>query len=313
MPLQLDRTDVRLLLDVLESPTAAISGVVLADHFPQQTARLMAANLLEPRGNVLVVPSLADHEDEPVTLTWSPRHAGYGYFSPTAGWVAVPPERLAMFGVNIPAVLSRMLVRFDLTSRGGPEELVSHELWEVGEARVGRARGRLPIWFGRRLYDDAVWEPIAEAAARRPFEKMRVLLTSTAGRRPPRRALPGHLIVAVEDVLDHAEPLSINPGIVAARIQGTVPPDIQGRLYLSPDGQTLTIDGNVTFNFKAASHIEIVRQLVAGHRTGKRFKAGDLLPSDSSAKTLEQAFGRKRWKQLQPFLESENGLWGFHF
>jgi len=312
VPLEIDRADVRLLLDILESRAATISGAALADYFARQSARLMAANLLEPRGDVLAAPSLTDHEDEPVTLSWSAQHGGYGYFSPTAGWVVVPAERLAVLGVNIPAVLSTMLVQFDLTSRGGPQELVSNQLWELGDARVGRARGRLPIWFCRCIYDSAVWQHVVDAAARRPSERIRILLTSTPGRRAAGRALPGHLLVAVEDVLDHNEPLSISPSIVVARLEGTAPPAIEGRLWLSPDGQTLTIDGNAVLSFRADTQIKIIRKLVAGYREGKRFRFSELRGSAPvGAKALRQVFGTKKWAVLSRYLKVEGDLWGF--
>ena len=62
MPLAIDRADVRLLLDILENRAGTISRAALDDYFPEQSSRLFAANLLEPRANVLAAPSLADHE-----------------------------------------------------------------------------------------------------------------------------------------------------------------------------------------------------------------------------------------------------------
>lgn len=311
VPPGIDRSDVRLLLTILETRAATISRVALDDHFRKEAARLRTAKLLEPRGEVLAAPSLTDHDDEPVTASWSPQHQGYGYFSPTAGWVSVPAERLSMMGLNIPAVLLRMMVQFDLASRMGPVELVPTELWELGEARVGRSRGRLPFWFCRCLHDADVWQAVRDAAARRPASGMRILLTSTPGRRIHGRTIAGHLVVSVEDILDHNDPLSISPDILAARLEGTSPTEIQGRLWLSADGRTLTIDGRVTITIKSDDHVAIIRKLVEGHRTGRRFKARDLIPIGVSGRTLRQVFGKKRWLELAPYIKSEDGLWGF--
>lgn len=311
VPPAIDRSAVQLLLMILETRAATISRAVLDDHFPKEAARLRAAKLLELGGEVLAAPSLTDHDDEPVTASWSPQHQGFGYFSPTAGWVSVPAERLAMMSLNIPGVLMHMMQRFDLASRMGPIKLVPNGLWELGDARVGRARGRLPIWFCRCLHDADVWQAAKDAAARRPTSGMRILLTSTAGRRMQGRTMAGHLVVSVEDVLDHNDPLSISPDILAARLEGTSPTEVPGRIFLSPDGRTLKIDDCIAINFKSADHIEIVRKLVEGHRTGRRFKVSELIPLGASGRTLQQVFGRKRWLELGPFITSENGLWGF--
>jgi hypothetical protein len=314
VPPAIDRSDVQLLLMILETRAATISRAVLDDHFPKGAARLRAAKLLEPRGEVLAAPSLTDHDDEPVTASWSPQHQGFGYFSPTAGWVSVRAERLVTMGFNIPSVLLRMMVQFDLASRMGPIELLPNGLWELGDARIGRARSRLPIWFCRCLHDADVWQAVRDAAARRPTSGMRILLTSTAGRRMQGRIMAGHLVVSVEDVLDHNDPLSISADILAARLQGTSPLEVQGRIFLSPDGRTLTIDGRVITTFRSASQIRIIEKLVAGYREGKRFSFSELRDSASlGAKALSQVFGRKKWAELSQFLKFEDDTWGFDF
>jgi hypothetical protein len=97
---------------------------VLSDYYEQQAGQLMAANLFEACGHQLVTTSMADHDDAPVSLTWSAEHNGYGYFSPSAGWIAVPDERLAVLDIKFPVVLAQMMVRFDIASRGGAVPLV---------------------------------------------------------------------------------------------------------------------------------------------------------------------------------------------
>jgi hypothetical protein len=83
-------------------------------------------------------------------------------------------------------------------------------------------------------------------------------------------------------------------------------------LCLSPDGQLLIINGNVTLNFVSSVQISIIRRLVEGHQDGKRWRARELLNrTGSGVTTLRRAFGGKKWGQLKPFLASRNGLWGF--
>lgn len=308
----LDPKVVELLLSILENPGGKISGSLLSDYHPKQEVALLAANLLKPCGHLPVAVSLADHEDEPVALTWSPEHGGYGYFSPSAGWITVPNERLAIFGVNYPAFLAQMMVQFDLASRGGATALIPDILWEVGDARIGRRKTRTSIWFARRLHDPAICRQIVDAAARRPITQIRILLTSTIAARLPYQPIPGHLIIPVSDVFDFGAGLTIRPDILAARLDGTSHIDVKERLYLSPDGRKLIINGNVTINFKSDIHITIIRTLVDGSKNGKRYGATELLDvAGSSAKTLRQAFGAKKWKELEPYLTSVDDLWGF--
>lgn len=308
----IDRKAVGLLLSVLENPSARISGSLLSDSYPKQEAALLAANILKPCGHLPVAVSLTDHDDEPVSLTWSAEHEGYGYFSPAEGWITVSNERLAVFGVNYPVFLAQMMVQFDLASCGGATALIPDILWEVGDARIGRRKTRTSIWFARRLYDPAVWRQIADAAARRPITQIRVILTSTPSARPSDQPIPGHLVVPVRDVIDFCAGLAIRPDILTARLDGTLPIDVKERLYLSPDGRRLVINGNIRINFKSEIHITIIRMLVDGFKNGKRYGATELLDhTDSKAKTLEQAFGNKKWKELEPYLTSVEGLWGF--
>lgn len=123
---------------------------------------------------------------------------------------------------------------------------------------------------------------------------------------------PGHLLVSVRDVLDHSAGLAVHPAILASRLDGTHRPNVDSAIDLSPDGKKLTINGSVVIDFKTDIHIAIVRKLAEGFKSGSRFSARTLLDhTSSSAKTLRQAFGTKLWAKLEPYLKSENGLWGF--
>lgn len=300
-----------VLLSVVETPEAVISGAVLADYFDEAAPPLFQAGLLKPHDQEAATASLADHDDVPVTVTQSPSKGGLGYFSPTAGWVSVANDRLTRFRIDFPVLLSRLMVQADVSSRGGPVALVPNLLWEIGDVRLGRRTERVSIWFGRRLHDPAVWQQIANAATVRPAARMRVLLTSTSSDRLP-SSLPGHLLVSVRDVLDHSAGMVVHPDILAARLDGSHRPNVEAAIDLSPDGRRLTINGTATIDFRSDIHIGIIRKLVAGHQEGRRFSVQELLTEGGSGSTgLRRAFGTKKWAMLEPYLKSRNGLWGF--
>lgn len=308
----MDRQTVDLLFNIVETPNSTISGAVLADHFGSQAGQLISANLLEHCGDQLATTSMADHDDAPVSLTWSAEHNGYGYFSSSAGWVTVPGERLAVFGVKFPILLAQMAVQLDVVSRAGATALVPELLWEIGDARIGRRSHLVPIWFSRCLYDQKVWRQVKDAAKRRPLTHIRVLLTSTPSARLPDEPLPGHLIVSVRDVIEFGAGLAVRPDVLVARLDGAHRPDVREAVHLSASGQQLIINGTITIAFKSDIHIAIIRKLVQGFKDGKRFSARSLLDgTKSTATALHQAFGKQRWLQLEPYLKTQNGLWGF--
>jgi hypothetical protein len=308
----MDGQAVDLLLAIMEMPEATIAGAVLSDHYGKQARPLIAASLLQRRGHELAATSMADHDDAPVVLTWSADHNGYGYFSASAGWITVPDERLAVFGVNVSILLAQMAVQLDVASRSGATTLVPELLWEIGDARMGRRAQRVPLWFARCLFDREVWKQVKDVAGRRPLTHIRVLLTSTPSARLPDEPLPGHLIISVRDAIDFGAGLAVRPDVLAARLDGAHRPDVREAVYLSPSGQQLIINGTVTIAFKADTHIKIIRKLVQGFKDGKGFSARELLDeAQSSATTLRQAFGTRRWLEIEPYLKSQNGLWGF--
>jgi len=301
-----------LLLSAIETPETVISGVVLDDYHSSEALVLKATGLLKPHGHEAAVASQADHDDAPVTLSWSAENGGLGYFSPTAGWVTVPDDQIARFQVDVPAVIGELMDRVDWPSRSRPVPLVPDLLWEIGDVRLGRRTQRVPIWFARRLHEPSVWRQIKYVAKNRPAPRLRVVLTSTPSHRFPDETIAGHHLVALRDVIDSASRLAINPDILAARLDGSLAPDIGEALYLSPDGKQLVINGDITIRFRSDYHIAIIRRLVTGFREGKRFTARELLDhAQSSSDTLRQAFGTKKWAQINSYLKSCDGLWGF--
>ena len=301
-----------LLLSAVETPEAAISGAVLNGHYASESVFLKENGLLKPHGHEAAFTSQADHDDAPVTLLWSAEDGGLGYFSPTAGWVSVPDDQIARFQVDLKTVIGELMGQVDWPSRSGPVPLVGDLLWEIGDVRLGRRTQRVPMWFARRLHEPPVWRQIRDLAKARPAPRLRVVLTSTPSHRFPDETISGHLLVGISDVIDFASGLAIHPDILAARLDGSLAPDIGEALSLSPDGKQLVINGALTIRFRSDYHIAIIRKLVTGFREGKRFTARELLDhAQSSSDTLRQAFGTKKWAQINPYLTTRDGLWGF--
>ena len=312
--LRIDHQALSLISTIADTPNAQIAAQVLRTYHAAAGRQLLAAGLLARAGDDAVTTSLVDHDDEPVPLIRSPEDGSYGYFSPNAGWVKVGPEQTALYRLDMPALLSRLTAQLDLASRHGPIMLIPNLLWEIGDVRLGRRAERMPVWFARRLSNEAVASQIADAAKARPALRTRILLTTTPVGHLKLPAAPGQIVVDFRDVVDFVDGLSVHPDILAARLDGTHRPDPSEPLNLSPDGKKLVILGGDPISFKSDIHIKILRTLVEGFKENKRYTADDLLSrAGSGVSTLQRAFGNAKWAQLSPHLKSTNGLWAFEF
>jgi hypothetical protein len=308
----LRRCSVQLLLEILELPEPALSGVA-ADALGGDGARdLLGLGLLKPSGHEAIAASTADHDDAPVTLSWSPESGGYGYFSPTAGWVTIRAEQVARYAADVDAILGGLTSQVHRLGRDGPRPIVRDLVWDLGAFRLGRGPQHTSIWFGRRLFDREAWRQLREAAHARPAPRVRIVLTSTTARRLTGAALAGHHLIPLEELIGGDRGMTLDPEVLLARVSGTGSPDIAEPLYLSPDGRRLVINGGVAIDLKSAIHIAIIRKLVEGHRAGRRYGAREVLEiAGSSAMSFARAFREPLWPLLRPYLKSRNGLWGF--
>ncbi len=270
------------------------------------------ADLLEAVGLALEVSDMDDHEDIPVAVEWSEDLGAYAYFSGRSGWVTVPEEEMRIYAIRMERFFEQVFGNLAVGQRRPPRPLIDDVLWEMGDIRPGQRQRPLPVWFAKRLNVPAVWAQVKEMAQRRPVKGLRLLLTTTRPERTAPLQLPGHLIVSLHDVLDFDKGMAIHPDILAARVDQVPLPDIDAPIWLSPDGRRLIINGNVTVDFRSDIHIAIIRRLVEGYHSGSRFRAQVLLDeAQAGAMTLRKAFGDKLWALLEPYLKSQNGLWGF--
>lgn len=302
---EIDAEASQLLLELLELRRPLLSGAA-AELLPHPSSILIGAGLLISHDHEDASASLADHNDTPVSLTWSDQHGGLTYFSPTVGPVLVPNERLVRHTVDIAAVLRTFMADMDLRRGWQPHALVEDVLWEVGDVRLDKRPARVPIWFARRLFDPAILGQVIDAATARPHSSQRVILTSTRASRLGSTLVPGAAVIAMADVRANFADLTVSPAILGARLR-SVPAPAEGPLVLSPDGTHLTINGSVQVEFKTEPMINAIRHLVAAFHSGKRVPIRQLTDLGSPARL----FGTKRWAVLKPYITSVNGLWGF--
>ena len=165
----------------------------------------------------------------------------------------------------------------------------------------------IPIWFARRLYERSVWQQLNDATVTRPAPRMRFLLTSTPRNRWYEARLPGHELVDVRDVLDHVLGIAIDPGILAAQIDGEAERR-DGPIWHSADFGLIRVNAK-HYRFIGSKHRQIVRQLVEAYQTGSPIclTASILTEADcgNSVNTLAKAFsGRQDWRD---FIKEEAG------
>jgi len=304
---RIDERAVALCRDVVEASGCRISAAVLFDYHRQAGQSLIDAGLLTADAHDPVTVSAVDHEDEPVTLVWSPEHEGYGYFSPAAGWVAVPAERLQQFRVDMEAMIARLVHRLDLP-KARPTERISGVLWEIGDARLPGRNGRVPIWFARRLGDAEVWKQVVTYLAGRPPSDFRVVITTSVPARLPREELSRHDIIEIRAVDDHDIGLVVEPSYLAAQLTtGTASGGDEPVRHVS--GFRHVWVGAREFRFSGDKHRQIVEYLFNAWTRGEPSVSSAAMFADLEFETtsrLRDIFkGHKDWKAL---IEAKGGV-----
>jgi hypothetical protein len=309
----LDQQTIDILLSVIETPHAMITSAALDGFYAAKAPALTASGLLELKDHRRAAVSLADHDDEPVNLSWSPEHRGYGYFSPSAGWVPVSDSEMASFGISFEKLFKRLLERLDLSTRASPTVLLPDLLWEIGEVRLPGRGKRVPLWIGRRLADPKVWSRFAETVRARPAPGLRIVLSLTPADRLPAQIHQGHSIIAVRDIVDHASGLVVNPQLLAARVASGAP-SADAFITMGADGASVTVRGT-RYAFSGSKQRALIRQLYEAWQSGSpECLTAEVLENaeySDSVNTINKAFsGRTDWRD---FIKEEHGrCWMFH-
>jgi hypothetical protein len=216
---KIDERAARLFASIVETEEARITGAVLTDYHSASAAPLIGAGLLVPDWPVPAATSLTDHDDEPVSLEWSPEHQAYGYFSVAAGWGTVEEKRLQVYRIDALAFLRRLAARLDLPVKARPAERISGILWELGDVRLQGRGGRVLVWFARRLTDRDVWRQVVAYLGGRPPADFRVVVTTSATHGLAEAELSRYQIIALDDLVDHSAGLIIEPTYLAAQLK----------------------------------------------------------------------------------------------
>jgi hypothetical protein len=297
---------------IAATPTARISGAVLRDEFEAIAVELGTSDLLREDGHDFAAASQADHDDVPVSVTWSQQDQTWGYFSPTAGWVAVPEERLVSYRLNFETLLPRIVAGLYAAKTVACRPIIPEHLWEMGEVQLSGRRQRVPLWIARRLTDRKVWTSLTEAIRKRPAPGLRIVLSLTPTDRLERDIHLGHSIVALRDVALATDPLVVDPAILAARISGSVSRDGQ-QISIAAEGAVVTVLGK-KYRFTGVKQRAIIRHLYEAYASGTpeciTSEVLEAAECGASVNTLAKAFsGREDWRD---FIAEEGGrCWMF--
>lgn len=296
-----------LVLAIAATPTARISSAVLRDEFEDVAAELNGNGLLQKDGHDFAAASLADHDDAPVSVTWSPQDQSWGYFSPSAGWVAVPEDRLISYRLNFQTLLPRVVAGLYAAKTIPCTPIIPDNLWEMGDVKLPGRSQRVPLWVARRLPDRAVWVSFTEAVRKRPAPGLRIVLSLTPTDRLEKDIHLGHSIVALRDVALAADPLAVDPTILAARVGGGARRD--GHLIsIGAEGAVVNVRDK-TYRFTGVKHRAIIRCLYEAYDAGEpecvTSRVLEAAECGASVNTLAKAFaGREDWRE---FIAEEGG------
>ena len=307
----LDASATELLLTVLEMPDATLSGSVLEDYYPIAGRSLIAAGILKSAGHEAVAASMVDHNDLPVSLSRSDDGRGFGHFDPSAGWVKVADDRLTRYQADLAALTTLLGDQVGVGHRP-PRPILPNQLWELGEARIGRRAHRTPVLFGRRLLDPGVWRRSIDALRARPAPRVRILLTSTSPERLSGEPLANTDIIWLPDVLAANRDLVIDREILAARFDRMPARRIAGPLEIIADGREVRLFEQ-TFNFKkGVQQRRIIMLLYEHYQDGERWVSTDKIVAELDLRDgarIRDFFKKSpSWNRL---LTEHSGMCGF--
>ena len=308
-PATLNRQAIDLLIEVLEAPIAKISAAALQGLPQEVCAQLKATGLIKPDGHEPVATSMADQEDRPVPLTWSPDHGAFGYFSPSAGWVSVRHSDIETYRVDLAAFVTALTAKLRFSPRKMLSALVADLLWDTGTAQIG-SRRLTPLMFGRRLHDVATWSSVERILEARGLHERRLILTTTRLDRLP-KAPSQQVFTFVADMLGESEGLAIAPAALVARFDG-LPSVEQGEpIRLIADGREVHFFGK-KFRFTGLRQREIIGLIYKRYKQGQRWTSSaeilEALEFPERARIRDYFTQNPAWNEL---ITERNGMCGF--
>lgn len=296
---------VDLLLKIIESRNARLSGAIIRANFNEAGLVLLGSDLLTKVGQTDVVATMDDYEDEPARVEWSPKQESYGFYSGRGKWVSVPADDLTLYGLKMPNFLNQLLVRCEQITPHAKDPLITDILWDLGTVKLGARSKPVPIWFARRLFDDRNRRQIEAMAAKRPPAEVRVIVTATDDCIDFQVA--GHLTLAIRDIAEADTGFVIDPTTIVRRLK-LVPSSVLKPIRHSADYGTIYI-GDRTYKFRGVQHRAILTLLVDGYNDNDPiWLTADILDEvkpGPNVTNLARAFsGNKDWRK---FIKEEDG------
>ncbi len=301
------RSDVQLVQSILQTPDAVITSAALDGFHGRSAAPLKASGVLRPDGYQLAAVSHSDHDDEAVTLIWSPEQGGYGYFNVEKGWVSVPSQSLQTYAVDMETFLGRLCCRLDLSANVCPVERVEGLLWEIGDVRLpGRSR-RSPVWFARRLADSDAWDQVGRYLSCHPPADFRVVVSASPIPQFSQAEISRHDFIQIQDIDADDAGLVIEPSSLAAQITSGASSNWDEPVRHASGFRHIWV-GDKEFRFNGDKHRQVVEYLYNSWSQGEAsVSAAQLfadLEFDSSSRLRDLFKGHKDWKDL---IETKNG------
>ena len=295
--LSVERRGLHLALSLAGSTDCRISRSVLTDHFGEEAEWLISKGLLAAEGHVT---SIATEDDASVAVEWSSRLDCYGYFSETDGWVSIANDQLTMFSLQISPLIRQLTTQMDLSPSNNLTELAQGLIWELGTCRLPGRPKRVSVWAARRLNDPAVRNRIEQLRKDRPTPDVRLVLYLAEGEDPGLPFIANLSIMAVGSVVSVANPLEIDPDIVAARLLNKL--DSPADLPVSADGGHVRVNGK-EYVFSGSKQRAIIRILYVakfrGELRSSTIQVLDEAGSSESTRRLARAFkGHKDWHEI---------------
>ncbi len=209
------QTDVFLAAcDICRQPRPLVSHRLLADRFGKTGMALLKKNGLCAAENLkyLSVPH-GDDEVEAEIVFLGDKKSGYWGDN---GWVAVDPDDLRQYALDIPWLLRWIAGGFGISKRVTPRELLSGHVWGLGDATFGKST--VPIFFARHLRTDEAVNALLQEIKSAHRGKKIVVLTPAAN--DCTHVAEHATIIPLPDVVEQAEYFKIDLARAQALLGG---------------------------------------------------------------------------------------------
>lgn len=165
---------VRLALTLVASPHPVLSGS--AYRALSGAAELRASGLLVQNGYEPIVARRSDNDEEPVVLDLN--DGEYQRYSDSGRPIAVAPEHLLRWRLDVPAFIEAMTENWPERTAGFKADPVAGEVWDLGNVPLRHRQRAVSFWFAPRAGQARVWARTRDALMASLMNGVRVLLTA---------------------------------------------------------------------------------------------------------------------------------------